>query len=154
MTTDYSTVMDAVERHIAQQIMKTTPSKSRYGLPKWARYKGEDIEEGAKIDRLFDIVEDTEGPTVFFTGNGVNDYDGVLLVKIAYNRDPHINKVAHSDYTQIRYQLMESDKTDLYAAGFDMFEIQEQPSIPETDDEEDYRIMEFRVGVRVSVEHR
>lgn len=149
MAADYSEIIDAVEKHISFVIKNTTPSRSDDSLPKFTKFNGEHMENSTKRTRLFDVVHDRK--ELFFTGNGTEDYDAYMIIRVEYSDDEHLNKLADSDSIKIKTAIDNSDKTELNALGFNMFFYDEDASIEEPDDDEEYRIMTIPVVCRVTV---
>lgn len=149
MALDYSEIIDAVEKHIEVVIMGTTPSRIDKSLPSWKRFKGEHMENSTRRTRLFDIIHMRK--ELFFTGNGTEDYDAYVHIRIEYGDDEHLNKLADSDYVKIKTALDNSDKSELHAAGFNLFYWEDDSDIEEPDDDNEYRIMTLPVVCRVTV---
>lgn len=154
MSYDLSEIFKAIERFTERVIYDTEPSKSDRALPSWRRFNGDDTENSSKAVRLFDIYIGDEIPPMVITGNGKDSYDIQAQIKIEYLNDVSMNAIASSDYIKIKNALCDSDKTELYAVGFEFFFFESEGNIEAADDEEeDYRNLIFPVMCRVEVAH-
>jgi hypothetical protein len=153
---DYSRSVEEIKAFIRKQIYKVTPSYSGHEMGGFKFFKGEQLEEAARSNRLFDIMEDDQGHEKFFQGNGTKDYDvkiniDICYAKICYAKDSDYTTIGFSDAEKIKWQLESADKSSINPFGFNFFETNETPTIEEADEDNEWRIMTIPIMARLTV---
>lgn len=148
----YFETMDAIKDHIIKAIYRTTPSKGDHALPRWKKYKDQDLEKAIGLSaRLFDVQESEDEPEQLYTCNATDDYDVTLDIEIVYPNNKQYNSIARGDFSVIRGEIMTASTTALNNTGFNFYRFGEP--ILEPEDDKEYMFYTIPLICQISVSH-